>query len=129
MFFTRLAQRIIHLLATRTPAGTAYELDVRLRPSGAAGLLVTSLAAFAEYQDAEAWTWEHQALVRARTVAGHPRTRERFEALRRRILRKPRDPAVLRQEIVEMRERMRRQLDRSTLHTSISSTAWAVLPT
>ncbi|MGD9600177.1 MAG: bifunctional [glutamate--ammonia ligase]-adenylyl-L-tyrosine phosphorylase/[glutamate--ammonia-ligase] adenylyltransferase [Gammaproteobacteria bacterium] len=113
VFFTRLAQRIIHLLATRTPAGTAYELDVRLRPSGAAGLLVTSLAAFAEYQDTEAWTWEHQALVRARTVAGHPRTRERFEALRRGILRKPRDPETLRHEIVEMRERMRRQVDRS----------------
>jgi glutamate-ammonia-ligase adenylyltransferase len=113
VFFTRLAQRIIHLLATRTPAGRAYELDVRLRPSGTAGLLVTSMAAFNEYQQADAWTWEHQALVRARAVAGHPETRERFEHVRRQILRKPREATVLRTEIVEMRERMRRESDRS----------------
>ena len=117
VFFTRLAQRIIHLLATRTPAGTAYELDVRLRPSGAAGLLVTSMAAFAEYQQRGAWTWEHQALVRARAIAGHPETREHFETVRRRILRERREAVPLRAEIAAMRERMRQEIDRSNATT------------
>ncbi len=117
VFFTRLAQRIIHLLATRTGAGTAYELDVRLRPSGAAGLLVTSLHAFAEYQATEAWTWERQALVRARPVAGSLEAGARFEAIRRGVLRTPREAHTLRHEIADMREKMRRQLDRSTGET------------
>jgi glutamate-ammonia-ligase adenylyltransferase len=114
VFFTRLVQRIIHLLATRTPGGVAYELDVRLRPSGAAGMLVTSIGAFTEYQQHEAWTWEHQALVRARAVAGDPETRARFEHIRRETLRRPRDPEKLREEIIGMRLRMREELDRST---------------
>ncbi len=117
VFFTRLVQRIIHLLATRTPAGTAYELDVRLRPSGTAGMLVSSIEAFSEYQQREAWTWEHQALVRARAVAGDPETRARFEHVRREILRRPREPQKLREEILEMRARMREALDRSTEET------------
>lgn len=114
VFFTRLVQRIIHLLATRTPGGIAYELDVRLRPSGAAGMLVTSIEAFTEYQQHEAWTWEHQALVRARAVAGDPETRARFEHIRRETLRRPRNPTKLREEIIGMRLRMREELDRST---------------
>ena len=117
VFFTRLAQRIIHLLATRTPAGVTYELDVRLRPSGAAGLLVSSIDAFADYQSREAWTWEHQALVRARAVAGDPVTKARFEAVRRTVLTQPRDPLRLGQEIVEMRHRMRAERDRSDADT------------
>lgn len=117
VFFTRLAQRLIHLLATRTGAGIAYELDVRLRPSGAAGLLVTSTAAFETYQQQTAWTWEHQALVRARALAGDPVTRARFEAIRRRVLQQPREPRTLRAQIVQMRERMHRELDRSDAAT------------
>lgn len=113
VFFTRLAQRIIHLIATRTAAGIAYELDMRLRPSGSSGLLVTSLDAFAEYQRHNAWTWEHQALVRARGISGARPVLERFEAIRREVLRTPRDPSKLRSEIREMRERMRAQTDRS----------------
>ena len=70
VFFTRLGQRIIHLLTAVTPAGALYEVDMRLRPSGNSGLLVSSLEAFADYQRNQAWTWEHQALVRARVVAG-----------------------------------------------------------
>ena len=70
MFFLRLAQRIMHLLTMHSAAGRLYEVDVRLRPSGKGGLLVTSLAAFTEYQQREAWTWEHQALLHARAVAG-----------------------------------------------------------
>ena len=69
-FFARLGQRIIHLLSTVTPSGAAYEIDMRLRPSGNSGMLVSSLAAFEKYQRENAWTWEHQALVRARVVAG-----------------------------------------------------------
>jgi len=113
IFFTRLAQRLIHFLTTRTPAGQAYELDVRLRPSGTSGLLVTSLEAFQEYQQHSAWTWEHQALVRARGVAGTPETLERFARIRRGVLRSTREVSKLIADIVEMREKMRAQLDRS----------------
>ena len=114
VFFTRLAQRLIHLLTTPTPAGTAYELDVRLRPSGASGLLVTSLDAFREYQLRSAWTWEHQALVRARSLRGDARVLAGFEQVRREVLGRPRDAALLRVEIREMREKMRGQIDRSS---------------
>ena len=69
-FFARLGQRIIHILSTVTPSGAAYEIDMRLRPSGNSGMLVSSLTAFEKYQREDAWTWEHQALVRARVVAG-----------------------------------------------------------
>jgi glutamate-ammonia-ligase adenylyltransferase len=71
-FYLRLAQRIMHLFSTRTSSGILYEVDARLRPSGAAGMLVTSTESFADYQKNEAWTWEHQALVRARVVYGDP---------------------------------------------------------
>ncbi|MDX1606379.1 MAG: bifunctional [glutamate--ammonia ligase]-adenylyl-L-tyrosine phosphorylase/[glutamate--ammonia-ligase] adenylyltransferase [Candidatus Competibacterales bacterium] len=112
-FFAKLVQRIIHLLSTRTPSGILYEVDTRLRPSGRAGLLVSSLGAFADYQREQAWTWEHQALVRARCIAGSPALAEAFAELRRDILCRPRDPDALRREVHEMRERMRRELDKS----------------
>nr|WP_301288481.1 bifunctional [glutamate--ammonia ligase]-adenylyl-L-tyrosine phosphorylase/[glutamate--ammonia-ligase] adenylyltransferase [Natronospira proteinivora] len=105
-FFARLAQRIIHQLATPTPAGVLYEVDTRLRPSGASGLLVSGLAAFVQYQSEKAWTWEHQALLRARAVAGEAGLRDRFEQARREILARPRDEAGLRDDIVAMRSRM-----------------------
>ncbi|MCC5882668.1 MAG: bifunctional [glutamate--ammonia ligase]-adenylyl-L-tyrosine phosphorylase/[glutamate--ammonia-ligase] adenylyltransferase [Halomonas sp.] len=110
VFFTRLGQRIIHLLTAVTPAGTLYEVDMRLRPSGNAGLLVTSLDAFGDYQRREAWTWEHQALVRARVVAGHPRLAAAFEAQRREILGRERDREALREDVVKMRHKMRDHL-------------------
>jgi glutamate-ammonia-ligase adenylyltransferase len=110
IFFARLGQRIIHMLTAHTPAGVLYEVDMRLRPSGASGMLVSSLAAFAEYQRHAAWTWEHQALVRARAVAGEPAVTERFAAVRREVLGRPRDGAQLRREVREMRERMRAEL-------------------
>ncbi|HRD65090.1 MAG TPA: bifunctional [glutamate--ammonia ligase]-adenylyl-L-tyrosine phosphorylase/[glutamate--ammonia-ligase] adenylyltransferase [Candidatus Competibacter sp.] len=113
-FFARLVQRIIHLLTTRTGAGDLYEVDTRLRPSGRAGLLVSSFEAFAEYQRHQAWTWEHQALARTRVVAGPPELAERFRLLRREVLSVERDPGMLRQEVREMRERMRAELDAST---------------
>ncbi|WP_296759705.1 bifunctional [glutamate--ammonia ligase]-adenylyl-L-tyrosine phosphorylase/[glutamate--ammonia-ligase] adenylyltransferase [Thioalkalivibrio sp.] len=105
-FFGRVAQRVVHLLGAFTPAGRLYEVDTRLRPSGASGLLVTSLEAFARYQDSSAWTWEHQALVRARHVAGDPELGERFAEVRERVLARPRDRDALRAEVVEMRGRM-----------------------
>jgi len=110
VFYARLAQRIIHILNTRTPAGVLYEVDTRLRPSGASGLLVSGLDGFAEYQRNQAWTWEHQALVRARAVSGDPGIVEGFESIRREILGRRRDRAVLRKEVREMRERMRASL-------------------
>jgi glutamate-ammonia-ligase adenylyltransferase len=110
VFFTRLGQRIIHILSTFTAGGLLYEVDMRLRPSGNAGLLVSSLKAFAEYQRKEAWTWEHQALSRARVVAGCPRLTREFEQVRADILAQPRDEATLRQEVVDMRLKMRNHL-------------------
>jgi glutamate-ammonia-ligase adenylyltransferase len=114
VFYARLGQRIIHILTAHTPAGTLYETDMRLRPSGASGLLVTSLASFSDYQRNKAWTWEHQALVRARCVAGDANLAQRFNGLRHELLAQTRDPELLKKEIVEMRERMRESLDRST---------------
>lgn len=109
-FFTRLGQRIIHLLTAQTNSGQLYEVDMRLRPSGASGLLVSSLGAFARYQENEAWTWEHQALVRARVLVGSQDVGQAFEKVRATILGKKRDLPTLRQEVSEMRAKMRDNL-------------------
>ena len=105
-FYLRLAQRIMHLFSTRTSSGILYEVDARLRPSGSAGMLVSTLDAFEEYQRNEAWTWEHQALVRARIVYGEAELNQRFTSIRQQILCLPRDAAVLQTEVREMREKM-----------------------
>jgi len=112
VFFVRLGQRIIHLLSAHTAAGILYEVDMRLRPSGNSGLLVVSLSSLRDYQFNKAWTWEHQALIRARVVAGDPRIGAGFEELRREVICRRRDPASLRAEVVEMRERMRAKLSK-----------------
>ncbi|XBS69302.1 bifunctional [glutamate--ammonia ligase]-adenylyl-L-tyrosine phosphorylase/[glutamate--ammonia-ligase] adenylyltransferase [Acerihabitans sp. KWT182] len=109
-FYLRLAQRVMHLFSTRTPTGVLYEVDPRLRPSGAAGMLVSTLDAFEDYQANEAWTWEHQALVRARMVHGDPALGARFADIRRAVLCRERVPAALRAEVSEMRGKMRRHL-------------------
>ncbi|MGJ0193177.1 bifunctional [glutamate--ammonia ligase]-adenylyl-L-tyrosine phosphorylase/[glutamate--ammonia-ligase] adenylyltransferase [Pantoea sp. RRHST58] len=109
-FYLRLAQRIMHLFSTRTASGILYEVDARLRPSGAAGMLVSTFDAFDEYQRHEAWTWEHQALVRARVVFGDETLAGRFNAIRRAILCLPRAPETLQKEVREMREKMRAHL-------------------
>lgn len=109
-FFIRLGQKIIHILNTQTVSGQLYDIDMRLRPSGNSGLLVSSLAAFAKYQQEDAWTWEHQALVRARVVAGSLELADEFEQVRKRALTRERDPDGLRREVVEMREKMRKHL-------------------
>ena len=115
-FFTRLGQRIIHLLTAQTNSGQLYEVDMRLRPSGAAGLLVSSLGAFARYQENEAWTWEHQALVRARVLVGDAGVASAFEQVRAQVLGRERDLAKLSAEVSEMRAKMRDNLGtRATL--------------
>ncbi len=114
VFFARLAQRIVHLLTVFTAVGKLYEVDMRLRPSGNSGLLVSSLEAFARYQAESAWTWEHQALVRARRVAGAIEMEPAFREIRHTVLSRARDPHVLRREVREMREKMWAQLDKSS---------------
>ncbi|MGN6111981.1 MAG: bifunctional [glutamate--ammonia ligase]-adenylyl-L-tyrosine phosphorylase/[glutamate--ammonia-ligase] adenylyltransferase [Luteimonas sp.] len=109
----RLAQKIVALLGTVTAAGRLFDVDVRLRPDGAKGLLVSPLSGFADYQRQRAWTWEHQALVRARCVAGDDALCARFESIRAEVLARPRDPAALRGDVAAMRARMRGELDRS----------------
>ena len=110
LFFGRLARRLVHLLSTPTTSGVLYEVDTRLRPSGKGGLLVASLQSFTGYQQAEAWTWEHQALLRARAVAGDRQVREGFEAARRRALVENVRRDDLRAEVSQMRDRMRQEL-------------------
>ena len=111
LFYARLGQRIIHILTTRTPSGILYEVDMRLRPNGDSGLLVPPLHAFERYQRKDAWTWEHQALVRARPVAGDPVMAEAFAQVRREVLCRERDPAVLGRDVREMRRKMSARLD------------------
>jgi glutamate-ammonia-ligase adenylyltransferase len=113
VFFARLAQRVIHILSTPTPGGILYEVDTRLRPSGQSGLLTTSLSAFADYQRERAWTWEHQALVRARMIVGSPALKAGFAQVRREILTRRRDRVALIEQVRKMRERMRRELGSS----------------
>ncbi len=114
VFFIRLAQRIVHLLTMHSSAGRLYEVDVRLRPSGKGGFLVTSIRAFADYQREEAWTWEHQALLHARAVAGAPELRAQFEQVRLEVLANHVRRDTLRSEVRAMRERMRRELSKAT---------------
>jgi glutamate-ammonia-ligase adenylyltransferase len=113
MFFVRLAQRIVHILTMHSRAGRLYEVDVRLRPSGKGGMLITGIGAFGDYQRSEAWTWEHQALLHARAVAGAPALRAAFESLRIELLTHHVRRDTLQDEVRTMRERMRRELDRS----------------
>ena len=104
--YAQLAQRLSGWLSSRTAAGLLFEIDLRLRPNGAAGLLVSKLGAFDTYQRESAWVWEHQALTRARFSAGDRAIGERFEAIRRQALSRRRDPAQLRDEVIAMRRKM-----------------------
>jgi glutamate-ammonia-ligase adenylyltransferase len=104
--YARFGQRINTWLSSRTGAGILFETDLRLRPSGEAGLLVSSLTAFRKYQNESAWVWEHQALTRARYSAGDAAIGEAFERIRIEVLCKPRDLAELAREVLAMRGRM-----------------------
>ncbi|MDD2660300.1 MAG: bifunctional [glutamate--ammonia ligase]-adenylyl-L-tyrosine phosphorylase/[glutamate--ammonia-ligase] adenylyltransferase [Methylococcales bacterium] len=109
-FYGRLGLKVRHILDTRMLSGVLYEVDMRLRPSGDSGLLVTHIDAYEDYLKNRAWTWEHQALVRGRFIAGDPRLKAEYEAIRRRILSLPRDFALVKTEVREMREKMRNAL-------------------
>lgn len=108
-FFSRLGQRIVHLLTAHTRAGRLYETDMRLRPSGNAGPLVSQIEAFSTYQMEQGWTWEKQALVRARPICGDPALARRFEEIRSDVLACKRDDAQLRKDVATMREKMRKE--------------------
>ena len=106
-FFARIGQRFMHAMTTRTNAGRLYEIDMRLRPNGSSGPLVATLNAFERYQQDKAWTWEHQALVRARFVAGDESVAQQFEQIRFEILTRKRDAQTLRTDVIKMRDKMR----------------------
>ncbi|MDB6164627.1 MAG: glutamate-ammonia ligase adenylyltransferase, partial [Xanthomonadaceae bacterium] len=112
-WFARLAQKIVALLGATTGAGRLFDVDVRLRPDGAKGLLVSTVSGFADYQRERAWTWEHQALVRARCIAGDAQVCASFEAIRTQTLTRVRDPERLRSDVAAMRAKMRAELDRT----------------
>ena len=113
MFFARLVRRLVHFLTTQTGSGALYEIDMRLRPDGRSGLLVTSTEAFERYQEENAWTWEHQALLRARPVAGSATVAREFERIRAETLTRRVRADALREDVLSMRRRMRGELDRS----------------
>jgi len=105
-FFARLGQRVLHVLTAHTDAGILYETDMRLRPSGDSGMLVSHIDGFADYQQHSAWTWEHQALIRARAIAGEEDLQRRFEQIRRDILTRRRDLDKLRNDVATMRHQL-----------------------
>jgi len=104
--YARLARRMTSWLSTMTSSGRLYEIDLRLRPDGDAGLLAVSLDAFAQYQMKQAWAWEHQAISRARYVTGDADLGARFETLRRQVLLLPRDPRELKEQVRSMRAKI-----------------------
>lgn len=117
IFFGRLVRRLVHFLTTQTGSGELYEIDMRLRPDGRSGLLVTSTEAFERYQDENAWTWEHRALLRARAVAGSEQVAGEFERIRRETLTDRIRRDNLRDDVISMRRKMRKELDRSDKST------------
>jgi glutamate-ammonia-ligase adenylyltransferase len=106
-FYSRLGQKIRHILDTNMLSGVLYEVDLRLRPSGNSGLLVSQIKTYEIYLQNEAWTWEHQALVRGRFIAGDKNLQTEYAAIRRRILALPRQAETLKIQVREMREKMR----------------------
>lgn len=119
VFYTRMGQRLIHIMNTTTRAGQLYEVDMRLRPSGASGMIVASLNGFEKYQSQEAWTWEHQALVRARVICGDPAIQKKYAQIRAEIITKDRNPLNLQQEVREMRQKMRDNLGSQSVGKSL----------
>ena len=113
MFFGRLVRRLVHFLTAQTPSGALYDVDTRLRPSGRSGLLVVNMEGFEMYQEDNAWTWEHQALLRSRPVAGSPAVQREFERIRAETLRNRVHRDSLLDDVLSMRARMRKQLDKS----------------
>jgi len=110
LYYARLAQKVVHFMTTHTPAGVLYDIDLRLRPNGQSGVLVTSFAAYSHYQLDKAWTWEHQALVRARLVLGSGAVSTRFDQIRAQVLGQQRNRAELASDVTDMRIRMQENL-------------------
>ncbi|MDD6177026.1 MAG: bifunctional [glutamate--ammonia ligase]-adenylyl-L-tyrosine phosphorylase/[glutamate--ammonia-ligase] adenylyltransferase [Ruminobacter sp.] len=117
MFYGRFAQRLMHLFSTRLSSGILYEVDARLRPEGAAGPLICTLSGYEQYLENKAWTWELQALVRARAVLGSERLINKFNEIRNNIIRKNRNDEDLLKDVIEMRNKMRANLIRGTKET------------
>lgn len=117
LFFNRLVRRLVHFLTTQTGSGELYDIDTRLRPDGRSGLLVSSTEAFERYQEDNAWTWEHQALLRARAVAGSPSIAAEFERIRKETLHKRVRRDQLRSDVISMRQKMRKKIDCSDAET------------
>ncbi|MBF6057192.1 bifunctional [glutamate--ammonia ligase]-adenylyl-L-tyrosine phosphorylase/[glutamate--ammonia-ligase] adenylyltransferase [Thiomicrorhabdus heinhorstiae] len=113
VYFIRMGQKLISLITTLMPAGVLYELDTRLRPNGASGMMVVSFDEFEKYIENKAWTWEHQALVRVRAVVGNERSVARFNEFKENFLRRERDLKDLKTEVIEMRNKMQEALDKS----------------
>lgn len=109
-FYGKLGQQVRHIMETRVLSGVLYEVDLRLRPNGDSGLLVTHINAYQHYLNHNAWVWEHQALVRARFIAGDQQIKQQFEAMRHQVLSLPRAKQALQTEVREMREKMRKSL-------------------
>lgn len=113
-FYLKLAQRLLHLFNTRTSSGILYELDTRLRPEGASGLLAINIETFSQYQHTQAWTWEHQALVRSRILVGDEVMTARFNEIRCAVLSLARDKEKLTTDVAQMRQKMRTHLNKET---------------
>ena len=122
-FYSRVVQRLIHLLTTQTTSGKLYEIDFRLRPSGNSGPIVTQISSFERYLREDAHTWEYQALVHARPVAGDPALKQSFVDLRRRILCQPRNRAELSDEIQQMAARIRQEKTIKTIPDKLKLSA------
>jgi len=118
IYVTRLGQKLISVLAMVLASGIAYEVDSRLRPHGASGQLLNTLDGFFDYEQKQAWIWEHQALIRTRAIAGHPKLRRQYEDMRLRFLCQPRRTETLRSEVLSMRRKMRAHLDQSTAEST-----------
>ena len=114
-FYGRLGQKVRHIMDTKMLSGVLYEVDMRLRPSGDSGLLVAHINSYEDYLKNNAWTWEHQALVRGRFIAGDSRLKQQYEEIRQRILSLSRNKNELKQEVSEMRDKMREALTKKEI--------------
>jgi len=113
LFFVRMGQKIISLMTTLMPAGVLYDVDTRLRPNGASGMIVTDFESYKKYIENKAWNWEHQALTRVRAVMGDKQSRTAFDSFKKEFLQRVRDKEMVKQEVVTMRNKMRQSLDKS----------------
>jgi len=126
-FYARLTQKIIHILTVQTVSGNLYEIDLRLRPSGSSGLLVSNINAFENYQLKSAQTWEHQSLLRARVLVGNDSLRTKFEKIRNKIINLPRNLDELRNDIRNMRTKMHQNSSTSANMFNLKTDAGAII--